>query len=665
MKITDLLEEKTIKLNALASSKEEALNQMINLISQTGNILNKQEFKEAVLNREKEGTTGIGEKIAIPHGKSKAVKKATVAAMVLPKGVEFESLDGDKVDLIFMIAAPDNQENTHLEVLSRLSALLMDEKFRERLKEAKTPAEFINFINEAEQAKYGEEKAVDELMSDTFKSNIKENNDKKNYEILCITSCPTGIAHTYMAAEALEKAGDETNHTIKVETQGQSGVKNHLTREEIQNAKAIIIAADTNVDLSRFNGKKLIKVRVSDGIHKPKELIERALSDETSIYYSEENNSQEPDSNEREGIGRSIYRHLMSGVTHMLPFVVGGGILIAVSFLLDNYEINPAGFGSNTPVAAFFNTIGNAAFGFMLTILAGYIAMSIADRPGLAAGFVGGAIALSGVSLQSISNPDMAMVSSGFLGALLAGFIGGYIVEILKKIFSKIPKSLEGIRTILLYPVFGILLTGTAVMLINPFVAGINTGLNNFLNGLSGTNRIILGAILGGMMSVDLGGPVNKAAYTFGTGMLSQGHYDIMAAVMAGGMVAPLVIALLATFFPKKLDQKERSSALLNYVLGLSFISEGAIPFASSDPLRVLPSCIVGSAIAGALSMLFNCTVMAPHGGIFVIGIVGNALMYIVSIAVGSIVGALMLAALKKNAGDSSMQKERKGEKLA
>jgi len=654
MKITDLLEEKAIKLNSLASSKDEVLNQMINLISQTGNIINKQEFKEAVFKREKEGTTGIGEGIGIPHGKSRAVKKACLAAMVLPKGVEFESLDGKKVNLIFLIAAPENQENTHLEVLSRLSALLMDEKFRENLKKAKTPAEFINFINEAEKIKYGEEKAVDELLSETHQVDIQKEDSKGKFEILCITSCPTGIAHTYMAAESLEKAGIETNHTIKVETQGQSGVKNHLTKEEIQNAKAIIIAADTNVDLSRFNGKKLIKTRVADGIHKPKELIERALSNEAPIYNSGENaNTEEKGFDEKEGIGRSIYRHLMNGVTHMLPFVVGGGILIAISFLLDNYEINPAGFGSNTPVAAFFNTIGNAAFGFMLTILAGYIAMSIADRPGLAAGFVGGAIAVSGASIQSITNPDTATVSSGFLGALLAGFIAGYIILILKRLFSAIPKSLEGIRTILLYPVFGILLTGAAVMLINPAIAGINTGLNNFLNGLSGTNKVILGAILGGMMSVDLGGPVNKAAYTFGTGMLSQGHYDIMAAVMAGGMVAPLVIALLATFFPKKLDEKDRSSALLNYILGFSFISEGAIPFASSDPLRVLPACIVGSAVAGALSMLFNCTVMAPHGGIFVIGIVGNSLMYLVSIVAGSAIGALILAALKKRAGEN------------
>lgn len=655
MKITDLLEEKAIRLNALASNKEEVLNQTINLITQTGNILNKQEFKEAVFKREKEGTTGIGEGIAIPHGKSKTVKKASLAAMVLPKGVEFEALDGKKVNLIFLIAAPENQENTHLEVLSRLSALLMDENFRENLKRAKTPVEFINIINEAEKVKYSKEKTTDELLSNDLKTEkeaiekSKDINKNKEYEILCITSCPTGIAHTYMAAEALEKAGVETKHRVKVETQGQSGVKNNLTKEEIQNAKAIIIAADTNVDLSRFNGKKLVKARVADGIHKPKDLIERALSEDTPIYYSSEGESnQEASLNEKDGVARSIYRHLMSGVTHMLPFVVGGGILIAISFLLDNYEINPAGFGSNTPVAAFFNTIGNSAFGFMLTVLAGYIAMSIADRPGLVAGFVGGAIAVSGVSLQSISNPDITTVSSGFLGALLAGFIAGYLIILLKKIFAKIPKSLEGIRTILLYPVFGILLTGAVVMLINPAVAGINTWLNNFLNGLNDTNKVILGAILGGMMSVDLGGPVNKAAYTFGTGMLSQGHYDIMAAVMAGGMVAPLVIALLATLFPKKLDEKDRSSALVNYILGLSFISEGAIPFASSDPLRVLPSCIVGSAVAGALSMLFNCTVMAPHGGIFVIGIVGNALMYLVSIVVGSVVGTLILAALKK-----------------
>lgn len=633
MKITDLLDEKSIRLNASASSKQEVLNQIINLINQTGNITNKEEYKEIVFKREEQGTTGIGEGIAIPHGKSNKVKKASLAAMVIPNGVDFESLDNKKVNLMFLIAAPETKDNIHLEVLSRLSALLMDENFREKLKRAKSPKEFLNYIDEAEKAKY----------------ETVQNTDNGTYEILCITACPTGIAHTYMAAEALEKAGEETNHKIKVETQGQSGVKNQLTRDEIANAKAIIISADTNVDLSRFNGKKLIKTGVADGIHKPKELIERALDDNAPIYHSNKSEeNREFEQGEKVGFGRSVYRHLMSGVTHMLPFVVGGGILIAISFLLDNYEINPSGFGSNTPLAAFFNTIGNSAFGFMLTILAGYIALSIADRPGLSAGFVGGAIAISGVTIQSLQDSTITTVSSGFLGALLAGFIAGYIVILLKKVFEVIPKSLEGIKTILLYPVFGILLTGLAVMLINPFIGMINTGLNNFLNNMGGVNKVILGAILGGMMSVDLGGPVNKAAYTFGTGMLAEGHYDIMAAVMAGGMVAPLVIAILATIFPKKLDQKDRSSALLNYILGLSFISEGAIPFASSDPLRVLPACIIGSAIAGGLSMLFNCTVMAPHGGIFVIGIVGNALMYVVSIAVGSIVGALILAGLKR-----------------
>lgn len=634
MKISGLLDQKAIKLNAFANNKQDALKNIINLIAETGNIIDKKEYEKVVFKREEQGTTGIGDGIAIPHGKSNAVKRATLAAMVFPDGVEFDSLDNKKVNLMFLIAVPEDKDNTHLEVLSRLSALLMNEKLREKLKNAKTAEEFIRYIDNAEMEKY----------------HTQEKNEKKEeniYEILCITSCPTGIAHTYMAAEALEKAGKETGHSVKVETQGQSGIKNKLTNEEIEKAKAIIIAADTNVDLSRFSGKKLLKTGVSDGIHKPEELIETALSDETGIYHSNSKENNNFNNEEKVGIGRNIYRHLMSGVTHMLPFVVGGGILIAVSFLLDNYEINPAGFGSNTPLAAFFNTVGNAAFGFMLTVLAGYIASSIADRPGLAAGFVGGAIATSGVTIQSLNNPNITIVSSGFLGALLAGFIAGYAVNFLKSIFSKIPKSLEGIRTILLYPVFGILLTGFIVMIINPFIGMINTWLNNFLSNMGGTNKVILGAILAGMMSVDLGGPVNKAAYTFGTGMLAEGHYDIMAAVMAGGMVSPLVIAILATIFPKKLNQKDRSSALLNYILGLSFISEGAIPFASSDPLRVLPSCIIGSAIAGGLSMLFNCTVMAPHGGIFVIGIVGNAIMYIVSIAVGSIVGALILAGLK------------------
>lgn len=640
MKITDLLDEKSIKLNASAHNKQDVLDQVINLIDKTGNITDKEKFKEIVMKREEQGTTGIGEEIAIPHGKTNVVKKASLSAMVIPDGVDFDSLDNKKVKLIFLIAAPETNDNIHLDVLSRLSTLLMDEEFREKLKLSKTPDEFIKYIDEAENAKFGQTINIKEKINDAKK--------EQTYEILCITACPTGIAHTYMAAEALEQAGKETNHKIKVETQGQSGVKNRLSRDEIENAKAIIIAADTKVDLSRFDGKKIIRTGVADGIHKPKELIEKALSSEAKIYYSDKEEkdifySQE----EKTSIGSNIYRHLMSGVTHMLPFVVGGGILIAISFLLDNYEINPSGFGSNTPIAAFFNTIGNSAFGFMLTVLAGYIAYSIADRPGLAAGFVGGAIAISGVTIQSLKDTTITVVSSGFLGALLAGFIAGYVIIFLKKIFSAIPKTLEGIKTILLYPLFGILLTGFIIMLINPFIGMINIWLNNALNNMGGVNKVILGIILGGMMSIDLGGPVNKAAYTFGTGMLAEGHYDIMAAVMAGGMVAPLVIAIFATIFPKKINPKEKSSALLNYILGLSFISEGAIPFASSDPLRVLPACIVGSAIAGGLSMFFNCTVMAPHGGIFVIGIVGNALMYIVSIAIGSLIGALILTTLK------------------
>ena len=451
-----------------------------------------------------------------------------------------------------------------------------------------------------------------------------------------------------MAAESLEKKGKELGHLIKVETQGQVGVKNKLTDEEIKNAKAIIIASDTNVDLSRFNGKKLVKTGVSDGIHKPDELIKKALSDECRVYHHH-GSEYEKESQNGDSIWRKIYKHLMNGVTHMLPFVVGGGILIAISFLLDDYSINEATFGSNTTTAALFNTIGNYAFDFMLYVLAGYIAMSIADRPGLAVGFVGGAIAKSGITFESIKNPDINIVSSGFLGALLAGFIAGYLVLGIRKVFDFLPKSLEGLKPILIIPVLGVFLIGIIMLIINPYISSINEWLNRMLQSMSGTNKILLGAVLGGMMSVDLGGPVNKAAYTFGTGMLAEGHYDILAAVMAGGMVAPLAIAILATIFPKKLPKSERGSALLNYVMGFSFISEGAIPFASADPLRVLPACIIGSAIAGALSMLFNCTLMAPHGGIFVIAIVGNSLLYLVSILAGSFVAALILSALKKN----------------
>lgn len=604
---------------------------MTELMLNTGRIKDLNEYKELVLKREEEGSTGVGEGIAIPHGKGKCVTEPGLVAMVVPEGVEYNALDGKPVNLLFMIAAPDTNSNIHLDVLSRLSTMLMDENFKNKLISAKSKKEFLEIINETEQEKFSEETK-------------KEN----GYEILGITACPTGIAHTYMAAEALENAGKEMGHLVKIETQGQSGVKNKLTKEEIRNAKAIIIAADIDIDLSRFKGKKILKAKVSDGIHKPKELIEKALNGKDIPVY-EGNGKDDSEYENSENAGNKIYRHLMNGVTHMLPFVVGGGILIAIAFLLDDYSLNPANFGMNTPVAAFFKTIGGIAFDFMLCILSGYIAMSIADRPGLAVGFVGGAVAKAGTTFASLTNPDVVLVSSGFLGALIAGFIGGYVVLLLRKVFSFLPKSLEGIKPILIYPVGGILLIGLIMLAINPAVGAINTALNNFLSSMQGANKIILGAILGGMMSVDLGGPVNKASYTFGTGMLAEGHYDIMAAVMAGGMVAPLAIALLATFFPKKLPKKDRQSALLNYVMGFSFISEGAIPFASADPIRVIFSCVVGSAVSGAMSMFFNCTLMAPHGGIFVLPVVGNAALYLLSIVVGSLVAMFILAALKKN----------------
>ena len=631
MRITDLLSKDGIELNVNAKDKNDIINKMTKLMLKTGRITDLNAYKELVLKREEEGSAGVGEGIAIPHGKGDCVTEPGLVAMVVPNGVEYDALDGKPVNLLFMIAAPNTSDNVHLDVLSRLSTMLMDTEFKNKLISAKSKEEFLNIINETENEKFKE-----------------ETKQEQGYEILGITACPTGIAHTYMAAEALENAGKEVGHLVKIETQGQSGVKNKLTKEEIKNAKAIIIAADIDIDLSRFKGKKILKAKVADGIHKPKELIEKALTDKNIPVY-QGNGKDDSEYENSDGVGSRIYRHLMNGVTHMLPFVVGGGILIAIAFLLDDYSIDPSNFGMNTPIAAFFKTIGGIAFDFMLCILSGYIAMSIADRPGLAVGFVGGAVAKAGTTFASLSNPDVTLVSSGFLGALIAGFIGGYVVLLLRKVFSFLPKSLESVKPILIYPVGGILLIGLIMLAINPVVGAINTALNNFLSSMQGANKIILGAILGGMMSVDLGGPVNKASYTFGTGMLAEGHYDIMAAVMAGGMVAPLAIALLATFFPKKLPKKDRQSALLNYIMGFSFISEGAIPFASADPIRVIVSCVIGSAVAGSLSMLFNCTLMAPHGGIFVLPVVGNAALYLLSIVIGSVVAMLILAALKKN----------------
>lgn len=630
MKITDLLSKDAIKLNGIANSKQDAINKLVDLMAKNGNLTDKEKYTQVVLKREEEGSTGIGEGIAIPHGKTDAVSKPGLSAMVINDGVEFDSLDGQPAKLLFLIAAPNTKDNVHLDVLSRLSTLLMDTEFRKSLMEAKTPEEFLRYIDIAENAKLSQTKKNDE------------------YEILAITSCPTGIAHTYMAAEALEKMGEQLGHKVKVETHGSSGVKNKFTKEEIKNAKAVIIAADTKIDLSRFDGKKLIKAKVADGINRPQELIERVLSSDAKIYHSS-NKSQNSDSDEKEGFGTKIYKHLMNGVTHMLPFVVGGGILIAIAFLLDDYSINPSNFGMNTPVAAFFKTVGGAAFNVMLYILAGYIAMSIADRPGLAVGFVGGILAVQGTTFASLTDSSVVLVSSGFLGALIAGFVGGYIVILLKKICSYLPDSIEGIKTILLYPVFGILLIGAFMLLINPYVGAINTAINNYLSSMETANKVVLGAILGGMMAIDLGGPINKAAYTFGTGMLASGQYEIMAAVMAGGMVPPLAIAFLATAFPKKISKKDKQAAYVNYIMGLSFISEGAIPFASADPLRTLPAFVVGSAVTGALSMIFNCTLMAPHGGIFVIATIGHPLLYLLAIAVGTVVSTMIMAKLKKN----------------
>lgn len=632
MRITDLLNEKAIILQGKAKTKAEAIDQLVELMMENGNIKDKEAYKKVVLKREEEGTTGIGEGIAIPHGKTDAVTKPGLAAMVIPEGVDFDSLDGSPAKLLFLIAAPDTKDNVHLDVLSRLSTLLMDTEFRKALYDAKSPKEFLACIDKAEGEKLGEEKTSNE-----------------QYEILAITSCPTGIAHTYMAAEALEQMGEQLGHKVKVETHGSSGVKNKFTKEEIKNAKGIIIASDTKIDLSRFNGKKLVKAKVADGINKPKELIEHVLSANAKTYHSNTKNVAEDNDEEKEKIGTKIYKHLMNGVTHMLPFVVGGGILIAIAFLLDDYSIDPSNFGMNTPIAAFFKTIGNAAFNVMLYILAGYIAMSIADRPGLAVGFVGGILAVQGTTFESLTNGEITLVSSGFLGALIAGFAGGYIVLGLKKLCSYLPDSIEGIKTILLYPVFGILIMGIFMLLINPYVAAINTGINNYLSSMSSANKIILGAILGGMMAVDLGGPINKAAYTFGTGMLASGQYEIMAAVMAGGMVPPLAIAFLATAFPRKIPKKDKQAAYVNYIMGLSFISEGAIPFASADPLRTIPAFVIGSAVTGALSMLFSCTLMAPHGGIFVIATIGHPVKYLLAIIVGTIISTAIMAKLKKN----------------
>ena len=637
MKITDLLVKEGIELNGQAASKREAIDKMVDLMAATGKIADKEAYKAQVLKREEEGTTGIGEGIAIPHGKCEAVKAPGLAAMVLKDGVDYESLDGAPADLIFLIAAPNTKDNVHLDVLSRLSVLLMDEEFTQKLRNAKTTEEFLGYVDAAEQAKLAEEQAKAEP--------APAPQEKKGLKLLGVTACPTGIAHTYMAAEALEKKAKELGFSIKVETRGSGGAKNVLTDAEIAEADCIIVCVDTNVPMDRFDGKKVIVRQVSDGINKAEELIRLAESGNVEIYHSGNKTAAAASGGSgKESAGHMIYKHLMNGVSHMLPFVVGGGILIAIAFLIDGMSVDLSAlspeergnFGTITSAAALFKGIGDGAFGFMLPFLAGFIAMSIADRPGLVVGVVGGSIAAGG--------------KSGFLGALAAGFLAGYLIIGLKKLLEKLPESLDGIKTILLYPLLGVFFMGLIMnFVIEPPVGALNTLLNNGLSSMNGTSSVLLGIILGAMMAADLGGPINKAAYVFGTASIAAGNYNIMAAVMIGGMVPPCAIALATLLFKKKFTEEERKSGPTNFIMGLSFISEGAIPFAASDPLHVIPAMMIGSGVAGAVSMAFNCTLMAPHGGIFVFPVVGNTVMYILSLVVGTIVGALLLGALKKD----------------
>lgn len=626
MRITDLLKKQGIALNAKVSSKDEAIDKLVDLMDASGNLNDKKEYKNKVLERESLSTTGIGDGIAIPHAKTKAVKNPGLSSMVVPEGVDYDSLDGAPAKLFFMIAAPESANNLHLEVLARLSTILMDESFRESLINAKSKEEYLKLIDDKETEKFPDEPRETEK-------------PKEGYRVLAVTACPTGIAHTYMAAESLENKGKEMGISIKVETNGSGGAKNVLTKKEIEECECIIVAADKKVEMNRFDGKRVIQTKVANGIHKAEELINEAISGKAPIYHADSKSSggsNEDGFQEKESLGRKFYKDLMNGVSNMLPFVIGGGILIALAFLLDDYSIDPSNFGKNTPLAAFFKTIGDTAFGFMLPILAGFIAMSIGDRPALAVGFVGGALANSG--------------GSGFLGALLAGFIAGYLVLGLKKLFDYLPDSLEGLKPTLLYPVFGILLIGVIITyIVNPPVGALNNLMTNALNSMGESSSVVLGLILGGMMSIDMGGPFNKAAYVFGTASLTSGNYVIMASVMAGGMVPPLAIALCTTFFKKKFTENERKSGITNYIMGLSFITEGAIPFAASDPARVIPSCVVGSAVAGGLTALFGCTLRAPHGGIFVTPVIGNPFGFLAAIAIGSVVGMILLAILKKD----------------
>ena len=636
MRITELFTAQSIALDVAAPDQAAILDKLVELQATHGNITDKDAYKKALYAREAEASTYVDNGITVPHARTACVTRPSLAALRLSAPVQYNPDDDGKTDLLFAIAAPENG-SLHMDMLARMMQMLMNDDFVEKLRAAKTPAEFLDAIDAQEDAQFGEE------------SFTQQEIPQSGYRVLAVTACPNGIAHTYMAAEALTKMGDKLGLPTKVETNGSDGAKNVLTPEEIAVCDGIIIAADKNVETARFDGKPVIFARVDDGIHKPEELIKKIAHGEAPIYRAEAGaKAQQSTGGASDSLGHSLYKHLMNGVSHMLPFVVGGGIMIALAFLLDDYTIDPSNFGMNTPVAAFFKTVGNAAFGYMLPILAGFIAMSIADRPGLAVGFAGGVLAMNGTNFAGLASGDTTGISGGFLAALLAGFAAGYIVQFLKKITEKLPASLNGIRPMLIYPLGGILVTGLVMCGINPVMGIINTAMTDWLNAMGDTSKVMLGAIVAGMMSIDMGGPFNKAAYVFGTAALAAGNYEVMAAVMVGGMVPPIAIALSTTFCPKKWSPDERRNGIVNYVMGLCFVSEGAIPYAAADPLRVLPSCIIGSALAGSLSMVFGCALRAPHGGIFVFPVVDHALLYVVALIVGSVVGAVILSLLKK-----------------
>ena len=635
MRITELFTARSIALDEALGDQAQIMDRLVELQATHGNIKDTEAYKKALYAREAEGSTYVENGITVPHAKTNVVTRPSLAALRLSAPVQYNAEDDGKTDLLFAIAAPENG-SLHVDMLARMMQMLMNEDFVETLKAAKTPEAFLAAIDAQEDAQFGDESFTQQPIP------------QEGYRVLAVTACVNDIAHTYMAAEALTKAGAKLGLPTKVETNGSDGAKNLLTAEEIAACDGIIVAAEKKVDTARFDGKPVLFTRVDDGIHKPEELIRKITGGEVPVYHAEGGAPAASGADSKDSFGRSLYKHLMNGVSHMLPFVVGGGIMIALAFLLDDYSIDPANFGMNTPLAAFFKTVGNAAFGYMLPILSAFVAMSIADRPGLAVGFVGGVLAMNGTNFAGILNGETTGISGGFLAALLAGFVAGYVVELLKKITEKLPASLNGIRPMLIYPLGGMLILGAVMCGINPVMGMINTAMTDWLNAMGGSSKVLLGAVVAGMMSIDMGGPFNKAAYVFGTAALASGNYEVMAAVMVGGMVPPIAIALSTTFCPKKWSPEERRNGIVNYVMGLCFVTEGAIPYAAADPLRVLPSCVAGAAVSGALSMTFGCALRAPHGGIFVFPVVDHAVLYVAALAVGSVIGAVLLSVLKK-----------------